>query len=349
MKNQYTLWCTYHNESIPKEYNLYKTNNYKLFNDNNLALKKDNINYLHDYIAELVTYYYIWKNNLKSDIIGFEVYSKHFSNIDYNMLNTYGFFPFSGGYFLNAWDEVKDHMERYNHLHFIFIQYMKYKYDIDLLDFYNKRKNALMFFHNMYFFTWDTFCDICDFIFGFLNYIFPNDTWKKEDNIILLSNLRHNPINEFVLNENKYNWKRHLAVFYEFAIGLYLGLKCKDIDDSYTPITCPIHGCQYRYFIMCPNKINDYNKLKKWFSLNIKSGIQSFVILSDLKRDDLNFINNYVYNFNVCNNINEFNRKIKEFIKKDCFIMFELKDDEYIDCNDGIEMHNNIFSIKKIK
>ena len=32
MSNNYTLWCTYHNNNIPKEYNLYETDNFKLFN-----------------------------------------------------------------------------------------------------------------------------------------------------------------------------------------------------------------------------------------------------------------------------------------------------------------------------
>lgn len=27
MSNNYTLWCTYHNNNIPKEYNLYETDN----------------------------------------------------------------------------------------------------------------------------------------------------------------------------------------------------------------------------------------------------------------------------------------------------------------------------------
>ena len=59
MSNNYTLWCTYHNNNIPKEYNLYETDNFKLFNDDDYSLTEDNINYLHDYLGDIVTYYYV--------------------------------------------------------------------------------------------------------------------------------------------------------------------------------------------------------------------------------------------------------------------------------------------------
>ena len=86
MSNNYTLWCTYHNNNIPKEYNLYETDNFKLFNDDDYSLTEDNINYLHDYLGDIVTYYYVWKNNKKSYIIGFCHYRRHFNTINYEQI-----------------------------------------------------------------------------------------------------------------------------------------------------------------------------------------------------------------------------------------------------------------------
>ena len=93
-KDNYIIWCSYHRDDIPKEYNLYNSKHFKLFNTNDISIYKDNINYLHDYLCDLTAYYYIWKNNLKSDYVGFCHYSKHFQHIDFDILNKFGFYGY---------------------------------------------------------------------------------------------------------------------------------------------------------------------------------------------------------------------------------------------------------------
>ena len=71
-ENDLTIYCSYHNSKLIKDYNLdYLPNYIELFNTNDLTLKEDNINYLNPYFAEIVTYYYIWKNQIYSKYIGF--------------------------------------------------------------------------------------------------------------------------------------------------------------------------------------------------------------------------------------------------------------------------------------
>ena len=82
--NQIQMWCTYHNPQILIDYNLQETENFKLFNTDDFTLKEDNINYLHDYLGELTTYYYVWKNQLKSDYVGFCQYRRHWISIYLN-------------------------------------------------------------------------------------------------------------------------------------------------------------------------------------------------------------------------------------------------------------------------
>lgn len=73
----YKIYTTYHKDSIIKEYNL-KSDNYHILFPTHKNIKGDNINYFSKYLNEYCTMYYVWKNNLYSDFVGFEHYSKRF-------------------------------------------------------------------------------------------------------------------------------------------------------------------------------------------------------------------------------------------------------------------------------
>ena len=96
LNNDLIIWCTCHNKNIAKEYNLYNSKHFKMYNNYIENLNEYNINNLHDYLREICTYYYVWKNQIKSDYVGFCQYSKHFSHIDYNILNNFGFYSYEG-------------------------------------------------------------------------------------------------------------------------------------------------------------------------------------------------------------------------------------------------------------
>ena len=67
MKN-WKAYVSYCSEQQKYDYNLKETDNIKLI-DVWTDLPADNINYLNHHYSELVTCYYVWKNQIKSDYV----------------------------------------------------------------------------------------------------------------------------------------------------------------------------------------------------------------------------------------------------------------------------------------
>lgn len=81
MKTELTIWTTYHDNEQIKQYDLYENDYISLFKGNDLEVKGDNINHLNPYYGEIVTLYWVWKNNIKSENIGFCHYRRRFHHI----------------------------------------------------------------------------------------------------------------------------------------------------------------------------------------------------------------------------------------------------------------------------
>lgn len=347
----YKIWCTYHKPEIPQEYNLYDSEHFKLFYNDDFTLKEDNINYLHDYLCELGTYYYVWKNNLKSDIVGFCQYRRHIY-FDNNIINKFGLFTPYYNYVASSFYKYINHIDDYNSndvdivksLNFDYFNkhlalYFKDKYNINIFDYFKTNKYIFISWHNTYFFKWNVFCDVCDFVFGFLDSIFINDKWKIKSNIDFLTRINLNNIT----NENIYGdlWTRALSVFFEWAIGLYLGIKYKLSEYKYNIY----NSCTYiQYCISCKEFINDYNKLLIWIKLNAKSGIRDYIIKSniDFTNEQLEKFN-YTYNIHICHNEEEFINTKNLFNN---FKNIELKLNERIHCDNSIEFYNGNYYIE---
>ena len=200
--NQIQMWCTYHNPQILIDYNLYETSNFKLFNTDDFTLKGDNINYLHDYLGELTTYYYVWKNQLKSDYVGFCQYRRHWISIYLDELEKQGLYAYLNW---KCKDSIYKRECGYNKILNDFytislINYMYHKYNIDIRNYLFYDTNKYIAYHNMLIYRWDIFEDVCDFAFGFLDYI-SCSKWKDINNIIFLSKLYHFKHN----NEDEYS------------------------------------------------------------------------------------------------------------------------------------------------
>ncbi len=339
----YTIWCTYHRKDIPKEYNLYETEHFKLFYNDNFSLQEDNINYLHDYLCELVTYYYVWKNNLKSDIIGFCQYSKHIM-IDYDKLEKFGFYtPFFCYTETSIYTDINSDNNICNNLNYLnrtLIFYIKDKYGINIFEYYKNHKYIYESWNIIYLFKWDIFCDLCDYIFGFFEYIFTNEKWKIKSNIDFLVKVNSNIIDEIYSNQC---WSpKDLAVFFEYAVGLYMGIKYnlnENIDYGINSIK--------KYFISCKNVFDNFNDFNTWFKYNIKTGIFTYVIKSndELIENEINKNLNIQYNIWVCKNDNEY-EKIKNKLKGYNEEIIELNSNERIHCDNGIEFYNGNYYIE---
>ena len=63
--NIYKIWRSYYQKEQYNDFNILTNNNVIPFYTNDLSNNQININYLNEYLGELVMLYYIWKNNLK--------------------------------------------------------------------------------------------------------------------------------------------------------------------------------------------------------------------------------------------------------------------------------------------
>ena len=183
------IYCVYSEDKQIEEYNLKETNVLKLFNANNLNLKENNINHINKYFCELCAYYYVWKNQIKSDYIGFCHYSKFFNidkfNIDFfkedKSVQCYEYWITWDNYIiqLNNWltlYDIKWNLKIISH----FINYMFEYYNINLYEivsqkYFNEDNEYYQTGKNMYIFKWDDFNYFCEILFGFLNYLEENE------------------------------------------------------------------------------------------------------------------------------------------------------------------------------
>ena len=77
----FNMWCTYHEDSQIKHYDLCEDETFHLFKGNALDVEGENINYLNAFYSEIVTLYWVWKNNIKSTKVGFCHYRRKFDQI----------------------------------------------------------------------------------------------------------------------------------------------------------------------------------------------------------------------------------------------------------------------------
>ena len=71
----YTIYTTFHKDEFINEYNLHEDEHHKLFPAHK-SVNGNNINLMNPVYSEMVCMWYVWKNNLKSDYVGFEHYRR---------------------------------------------------------------------------------------------------------------------------------------------------------------------------------------------------------------------------------------------------------------------------------
>ncbi len=75
------IWQTYHDDGQVEQYQLHDTDTIRIFKGNEMSVQGDNINHLNKFYSELVTLYWVWKNNVKSERVGFCHYRRKFGRI----------------------------------------------------------------------------------------------------------------------------------------------------------------------------------------------------------------------------------------------------------------------------
>ena len=74
--NDYRIWVSYYDDGQVGEFDLHDDETHKLYAVHH-DIEGKNINHMHPVFSELVMFWYIWKNNLKSDYIGFSQYRRN--------------------------------------------------------------------------------------------------------------------------------------------------------------------------------------------------------------------------------------------------------------------------------
>lgn len=175
----YKIYCVYHDPKLIDEYNLKETDNFKLYFTQDENKKYHNLNFVQLFLNEWVAQYYVWKNNLKSDIVGFCHYRRplyNYINIDDNLLNNINdniqYYSFETSN-LNAIDYFYRsglglHVE-------LMKTYINEQYGYSYYERYNKLINSSDYkqtFRELYLCKWDVFCNLISFIDGYIKYLF---------------------------------------------------------------------------------------------------------------------------------------------------------------------------------
>ena len=341
-------WKSYYEDDQIKEYNLnnYKDNDIeiKLFNTNDLNMSCDNqINYLNPYLGELPMMYYIWKNNLKSDYICISQYRRDITYIDYNELDK------NKIQVIYRWDDndsvkLKDRLlpkrDPSGKIKRTLWKFLKEHYNLsnsELLKIKNKTIFQCMacFVWAM---NWETYCKLCELIFGFLDSLFPNDKWKNIDTILKFRNKekikyikKYNKDDDYVFNDNRY-----LVHIIEDILSIILS--------SFIDIFKNNKYSDETYILTEVNKNHTIFDVADFYRLNIKCNPEHIYIKcldnKSYKEFDNFFIKRNHWAFYRMIVINK-NQKYDNVI--------QLNINQYINLNQPIDLYNNQYEIKNIK
>lgn len=261
MKNL-KIYTVYHINKLYDKYNLSETDTIKPINIKNIIT--DNYNFLIKYneqLSEFATMFYIWKNNIKSDYIGFQHYRRVFSLkpivinrigyhklnkdiINYNIdnLDDHNIFIFSSYPYKDieyVFKNIKDAL--YEEDYIILENYILNKYNV----LYDKFKNlnsigndSIFLRFECFICKWEYFDQYMKFIVGLFNEFGLNLLDNNEQICLSIDNILNK--NTFILKpyiNNRFYCKngknRKIAYFIEFICALYFYLMPYKLIQNY--------------------------------------------------------------------------------------------------------------------
>lgn len=330
MNNKEKIWkayISYYGDNIINDFNLKETDNIKLWN-----IKEDiGINKLNCHYANLVCAYYIWKNQFKSEYVCIWDHRRYLTPINFeklhrNMIQCY--------YFVDIKETPFEFMIKEGVNEYIIWQFIKYMveckncdYDFIFNRLFNKEWGKL-WYHTCFNCNWEVFNDVCEFMFGFVDYIMPNGTYDSFEEVtrfiddmgISEASIR-SKTNGQIINGGRIESKdRSIGAFYELILPLY----CKFVGiEAFTECNDKKIGIEINEF----DKDTILDDLKRWVSKNIFSGCRSFYIKTN-NEELKNIVNNdwyYIYHAPIIF-VNEFEENT-----------IKLNIDEYIDVESPLD------------
>lgn len=356
------LYTIYHENKLYDEYNLFETDIIKPINIKNLIKDYDDplIKY-NKQLSEFATMYYIWKNNIKSDYIGFQHYRRAFINYDIKKLkegNTlvrhkwivYNFFTNRDepnlNYRLNLTDSYLYYTIRFKE--FIYTNYDKYYYNrLNRILFDNDfDKFKCVYGREMYITNWNVFSKIVKCIYNFLEYLFGKnlkyfnefDLFQKFDQQLVFNNIDNN----ISLAKNVFKRdKRYIACYIENLISICIQLFSKNVN-----------VCDQTSFSITLNYTGKENLLQ-WINKQYISGVSEIFVnninnkkiyLNNYRYQDVNIINNEdnnSYHYNIIINNDKYLSKTHILKLNNIFNKLNKDNIKSIKLNNNIEIINN--------
>lgn len=223
-KLNYTIWCTYHDKELIDKYNLKETTHFKLYYTKDDFKDQISLNYVQNFLNEYTTQYYVWKNNLKTDLIGFCHYRRNIlpyinNDVLYHIMNysqyktfitipMHQLFKNNYSYNFNETTILLDYKLFGLELHYdLILDYLKENYSsyvynrsIELLNSSYARQN----FGEIYICKWDVFNKLMLFVDGYVKYLFTKLCNLPKKELYEYSYDEYDKLCYYLNNENFY-------------------------------------------------------------------------------------------------------------------------------------------------
>lgn len=288
-------YIPYYGDNIVSDFNMKESDHIKLWN---IKENKD-INHLHYHYSELLVAYSIWTHQIKHDYICLWDHRRYLTPIGFDKLDNNCIQVYYHAYTELTPFEYMIHEGINEYIIWQFIKYMIEYHNVDhdkIIDLiFYKQWLGKLWFHSCFNCNWKVFNNLCNFIFGFLNYIMPNGNFtSKEDCDIFINDMSYSESyirsiskeNEIIEGGRIEGKDRPFANLYELLLPLYCDLIGYETFSEYDN---KIIGIELNTF----NKDTIIQELKKWVSKNVWSGCRRFVIKTNNKELETVVKNNW--------------------------------------------------------
>ena len=329
-ENDYTSYIGFNDWNQLNNFNIKSSKHIKPLYVNEFTSLK-NINKLNCHYANLVCAYYVWKNQIKSKYVCIWDHRRYLTPINFdklynNMLQCY--------YFVDIKDTPFEFMIKEGVNEYIIWQFIKYMVENKNIDYdfivdriFNKKWGKL-WYHTCFNCNWEVFNNVCEFMFGFVDYIMPNGTHDNfeavtkfiDDMGVSEASIRSKTNGEIICNGRIESKDRSIGAIYELLLPLYcelIGYKVfAEFDNKKI-------GCEIIEFN--ENTIKD--EIKRWVSKNCFTGCRQFYVKTNNNKLKQIINDDWYYIYHAPINI------IEEF-PEDTII---LKLNEYVDTSSPLD------------
>lgn len=359
--NNYNNWKSYYKDSQVEDFNIRNTSNIILFNTNDNDMPGNHqLNYLNKYLGELPMMYYVWKNNIYSDYVIISQYQRDFSKVYFNELDKdkiqvlYWWkendTTLSNKLLLQFGDNINHDVDNfYKEKLFTYIKDFFNITDEDLNDKLNSN-NYEQIACLVYACNWKQYCKLCEFIFGYLDIILPNDSWKNIDEIIKFRDNRYEIYKQNFKAFEEWEWSifvddRYIVFIMEIILRDIIPLFFDCFSNNEYEFNTYISTC-----INNDNEIDEANVIdiiSKFYRKNLKTCANNIYVLFENE----NLYNICYKHFIEDGTTNWRFKKIKFLHKEDTGCLpdnvITINYDEYIDFDSIDAFYENKYRIKK--